>query len=228
MKFNVKLSKAKRKDHLLILLAAIALLCVITCSLTMTTDLFAPKKEYASLVLYEGPKPIPASSTATMKVDGHELFVYDTAVNNTHTWDNRYSPALSSAPITTFDFDDAPVTMEITVNDQTELGEVVVRPLAKNITPTVKGNVITFQIQDPDVYTVEWGGSAMNAMHIFANPIDYDAPTESTDTVKYIGPGAWTIDTMVLEDGMEVYISGGAVIQGTMIGSGVKDVTVSL
>lgn len=227
MKFNVKLSKAKRKDHLLILLAAIALLCVITCSLTMTTDLFAPKKEYASLVLYEGPKPIPASSTATMKVDGHELFVYDTAVNNTHTWDNRYSPALSSAPITTFDFDDAPVTMEITVNDQTELGEVVVRPLAKNITPTVKGNVITFQIQDPDVYTVEWGGSAMNAMHIFANPIDYDAPTESTDTVKYIGPGAWTIDTMVLEDGMEVYISGGAVIQGTMIGSGVKDVTVS-
>lgn len=227
MKFNVKPSGDKGKNFLLALLSVLAAACVAVCILAMTTNLFVPEQEYASLILYEGPKPIPASSTATMKVDGHELFVYDTAVNNTHTWDNRYSPPLSSAPITSFDFDGAPVTMEITVNTQTELGDVVVRPLAKNITPTVNGNVITFQIHDPDIYTVEWGGSAMNAMHIFANPIDYDAPTESTDTVKYIGPGAWTIDTMVLKDGMEVYISGGAVIQGIMVGSGVSDVKVS-
>lgn len=227
MKLNVKPNREKGKDFLLVLLSVIAVACVVICILTMTTDLFVPEKEYASLILYEGPKPIPASTTASMKVDGHELFVYDTAVNNTHTWDNRYNPPLSAAPITSFDFDGAPVTMEITVNDQTELGDVVVRPLAKNITPTVAGNVITFQINEPDVYTVEWGGSAMNAMHIFANSIDYDAPTESTDTVKYIGPGAWIIDTMVLKDGMEVYISGGAVIQGVMVGSGVSDVKVS-
>lgn len=29
----------------------------------------------------------------------------------------------------------------------------------------------------------------MNAMYVFANAIDYDAPTQSADTVKYIGPG---------------------------------------
>lgn len=51
------------------------------------------------------------------------------------------------------------------------------------------GNVITFPIDEPNAYTVEWGGSAMNAMYVFANAIDYDAPTQSTDTVKYIGPG---------------------------------------
>ena len=27
-----------------------------------------------------------------MKVDGNELFVYDTAVNNTHSWANNYKP----------------------------------------------------------------------------------------------------------------------------------------
>lgn len=227
MKFNVKLVRDKRMDFLLVLLSAIAAVCVAVCILAMTTDLFVPEQEYASLILYEGPKPLPASTTASMKVDGHALFVYDTAVNNTHSWDNRYNPPLSSAPIASFDFDGGPVTMEITVNDQEDLGGVVVRPLAKGITPVVEGNVISFQIFEPDVYTVEWGGSAMNAMHIFANPIDYDAPTESTDTVKYIGPGAWTIDTMVLEDDMEVYISGGAVIQGTLVASGVGNAKVS-
>lgn len=223
MKFNVKL---KGKDLAIAVLAVIAVVCSVFCVLICTTDLFAEETVYANLVLYEGPKPVTASTAASMKVDGNELFVYDTAVNNTHSWANNYSPSLSTAPITSFDFDGAPVTMEITVNDQTELGDVVVRPLSSGIEPHVEGNVITFQIAQPNVYTVEWGGSAMNAMYVFANSIDYDAPTESTDTVRYIGPGAWTIDTMVLQDGMDVYISGGAVIQGIIVGNKVSDVTI--
>ena len=224
MKFNVK---PKGLDLAIAILSVIAVICVVLCVLTLTTDLFAPRTDYANLILYEGPKPVSASSIASMRVDGNELFVYDTAVNNTHSWVNNYKPSLSKAPVASFDFDGAPVTMEITVNDQTELGDVVVRPLASGIVPTVTGNVITFPISRPDVYTVEYNGSAMNAMHIFANAIDYDAPTESTDTVKYIGPGAWSIDTMVLTDGMEVYISGGAIIQGTVIGNKVSGAKIS-
>ena len=223
MKFNVKPEEGRGKTIAIIVLSVVAVICVAVCILTRTTNLLIPEKGYAALILYEGPKPIPASTAVSMKVDGHELFVYDTAVNNTHSWDSRYNPPLSTAPITSFDFDGAPVTMEITVNGQTELGEVLVRPLAKGVTPTVAGNVITFQVAEPDVYTVEWGGSAMNAMHIFANSIDDNAPTESTDTVKYIGPGAWSIDTMVLKDDMEVYISGGAVIQGILVANKVEN-----
>lgn len=221
MKFNVK-RPIRRKELAILLLAIAALASVAVCVLAAATDLFVPAKDFASLVLYEGPKPIAASETASMKVDGHALFVYDTAVNNTHSWDSRYDPPLSSAPVTSFDFDGGAVTMEITVNGQTELGDVVVRPLSSGITPAVEGNVITFQIAEPDVYTVEWGGSAMNAMHIFANAIDYDAPTESSGNVMYIGPGAWSIDTMVLKDDMEVYISGGAVVRGIVVGNKVS------
>lgn len=222
MKFNVKL---RGKNLAILLLSMIAVVSVGICVLAWTTDLFVPEKEYASLILYEGPKPVPASEIAQMKVDGHDLFVYDTAVNNTHSWANNYSPSLSKAPITSFDFDGAPVTMEITVTGQTDLGDVVVRPLASGIEPKVEGNVITFSIGEPNVYTVEWGGSAMNAMYVFANAIDYDAPTQSTDTVKYIGPGAWSMDAMVLKSGMEVYISGGAIVQGIVVGDKVNDVT---
>ena len=224
MKFNVK---PKGLNVAIAILSVVAVVCVVLCVLTFTTDLFTPQTDWADLVLYEGPKPVPASTVAAMKVDGNELFVYDTAVNNTHTWVSNYKPSLSKAPVTSFDFEGAPVTMEITVTGQTELGDVVVRPLAKGIVPTVTGNVITFTIAEPDVYTVEWGGSAMNAMHIFANAIDRDAPTESTDTVKYIGPGAWSIDTMMLTDGMEVYISGGAVIRGTIMGNKVNGAKIS-
>ncbi|MBQ9167083.1 MAG: hypothetical protein IJX67_01570 [Oscillospiraceae bacterium] len=227
MKLNVKPEGSKSQNLLLIVLAVVAVLSVVFCALTMTTDLFVPAKEYASLVLYEGPKPISASTAVSMKVDGHELFVYDTEVNNTYASVSNHLPTLDTVPITSFDFDGAPVTMQITVNDQTELTDVVVRPLAKGIVPTVEGNVITFQIPDPDTYTVEYNGSALNAVHIFANAIDPNAPTESTDTVKYIGPGAWNISTIKLTDGMELYISGGAVIRGVILGNGVSDVKIS-
>ena len=89
MKLNVKLRGGRGKNLAIILLAVVAAVCVAFCILTMTTDLFVPEKELASLVLYEGPKPVPASAAASMKVDGHELFVYDTAVNNTHSWVNN-------------------------------------------------------------------------------------------------------------------------------------------
>lgn len=235
MKFIVKQNEkegGKRGDFktvAIVLLVAAAAVSVALCVLTMTTGLFAPKREFATLVLYEGPKPVPASERVEMTVDGHALFVYDTAVNNTHSWKSNFKPSLSAAPITSFDFEGAPVTMKITVNDPGEegLGDVVVRPLAKKVKPQVEGNVITFQISEPDIYTVEYNGSAMNAMHIFANAIDHNAPTESTDTVRYIGPGAWDIETMMLEDGMTVYLSGGAVVRGTIVGNKVKGAKVS-
>ncbi len=161
-----------------------------------------------------------------MWADGNELFVYDTAVNNTHTWDSRYNPPLSTAQIASFDFANGEVELKVALSTGEDLGEVTVRPLSYGIEPRVEGDTLRFRISQPDVYTVEYQGSSSKAMHIFANAIDEDAPTESTDTVKYIGPDAWIADTMVLEDGMDVYISGGAVIRGTLIGDKVHDAAV--
>ena len=226
MRFNVKPKEQSRGNLLLWLLGLLAAGCLAVMVLALATDIFVRPKAFARLVLYEGPKPIAASETASMRVDGNDLFVYDTAVNNTHTWDSRYSPSLSTAQVASFDFADGQVELEITLPGEADLGEVTVRPLSYGIQPEVTGNTIRFPIGAPDVYTVEYQGSSSKAMHIFANAIDDDAPTESTDTVKYIGPGAWIADTMVLEDGMDVYISGGAVIRGTLVGSKVNGAAV--
>lgn len=229
MTLNDKPPRSGRtKNVILVVLSLVALLSVVFCVLAMTTDLFTgPAPEQATLVLYDGPKPVPASTLATMQVDGNDLFVYDTAVNNTHTWKDNYQPSLSQAPVTSFDFEEAPVTLAITVNTEEDITSALVRPLSSGITPTVEGKTIRFPISEPGVYTVEYNGSAMTAMHVFANAIDHDAPTESTDTVKYIGPGAWSIDNLILKDGMEVYISGGAIIRGTILGEKVTGAKIS-
>ena len=229
MTLNDKPPRSGRtKNVILVVLSLVALLSVVFCVLAMTTDLFTgPAPEQATLVLYDGPKPVPASTLATMQVDGNDLFVYDTAVNNTHTWKDNYQPSLSQAPVTSFDFEGAPVTLAITVNTEEDITSALVRPLSSGITPTVEGKTIRFPISEPGVYTVEYNGSAMTAMHVFANAIDHDAPTESTDTVKYIGPGAWSIDNLILKDGMEVYISGGAIIRGTILGEKVTGAKIS-
>ena len=226
MKFNVEPNDRKRPDILLWLLAALAAISIAVLVIAALTDTFCAPRPFARLVLYEGPKPIPASEAAAMQVDGHELFVYDTAVNNTHTWDSRYSPTLSTAQVASFDFADGAVTLTIALPGETDLGGVTVRPLAAGIEPEVNGNTIRFSISEPDAYTVEYQDSPSKAIHIFANAIDEDAPTQSADTIQYIGPGAWIADTMVLKDDMDVYISGGAVIRGTMMLGGVKNVSV--
>ena len=231
MNANVPQKKGgKGKNILLVILSVVAAASVVFCVLALTTELFMTKEEpkaRANLVLYEGPKPIEASEAVSMKVDGNDLFVFETAVNNTHSWKSNYMPSLSTAPVTSFDFDGGAVSMEITVNEEVELESAVVRPLLEGIVPEVEGNTIKFEIEKPGVYTVEYNDSVQTAMYIFANAIDYDAPTESTDNVKYIGPGAWSIDSISLTDGMELYISGGAIVQGTIFADGAKDIKIS-
>ena len=212
----------------LIILAVLALASVIFCILTMATNLIAPKKDYADLIIYEGPKPVPASKAVSAKVDGHPLFVCDTAVNDTYDYlyyrDNR--PPLPTVPVTSFEFSGGSVTMEITVNGAVSLDSVVVRPLTNKIIPTVKGNTISFPIDKPGAYTVEYNGDADNAFHIFANAIDSNAPTKSSGNIKYIGPGAWSIDQIMLADNMDLYISGGAIVRGTINAHGVSNAKV--
>ena len=54
------------------------------------------------LTIYEGPKTMESSKTATVNVNGYELFVYDVMVNHEHIWNANTQP--SSTPMTYFDF----------------------------------------------------------------------------------------------------------------------------
>lgn len=186
------------------------------------------------VVLYEGPKSLADATDedlanvpenerditlkhcvdTVVKVNGQESYVYDTNVNNTHTWRTDYYPTQERTPITYFDFDG---TVEITVQVKNiDIEAVNIRPLSYDIKPEidVKNHTVTFRIKKPDTYTVEFNNNVKRAVHIFANEIEEDVPDPDDKNVLYVGPGEWNIENIVLQDGQTLYISGGAVIHG--------------
>ena len=162
------------------------------------------------LTLYEGPKTMTSSPTARITANGNELFVYDVMVNHEHIWNANTQP--SDTPMTYFDFSG---TVELDI-EMPGLGKPVekaaVLPLSAGIVPTVEDGRVRFTVTEPGQYTVIYNDSVNKATHIFANPLETDAPDPDDPTVWYIGPGEWTMDAIALKDGETLYLSGGAVL----------------
>lgn len=200
----------------------------------------------AKVVLYEGPKSLPDATDADMiyateeeqdislkhstntkvLVNGQDCYVYETMVNNTHTWKTDYYPNLERTPITYFDFEGM---VEITVCvEDIDIEAVNIRPLSYNIEPEidVKNHTVKFRVNKPDTYTVEFNNSTHRALHIFANEIEENAPSPDDENILYIGPGEWNIDSIVLQEGQTLYIAGGAVVHSTVNANVVKNVKV--
>jgi hypothetical protein len=200
----------------------------------------------AKLVLYEGPKSLKDATEEDLqsaneksrnfallhcvdtkvKVDGYDCYVYDTNVNHTRSWVSNFMPPQSRTPITYFDFEGV-AKVEVTVADK-DLQEVKISPEKYHITPNIdkESHKITFTITEPDTYTLTFNNSPDRALHIFANPLEKDAPKNGDANVVYIGPGEWNIDSILLEDNQTLYISGGAVIHGIVNANYAKNVTV--
>ena len=181
----------------------------------------------AKVVLYDGPKSLKDATDADLEkaseekrdislmhcvdtkvaVNGKDCYVYDTNVNNTHTWMGDYMPAEDRTPITYFDFE-GKVKITVTVPN-TDIEYVNIRPLKYNIKPEIntKKHTVTFTIDTPDAYTVEFNKKVERAVHIFANEIEKDVPDKDAEGVKDIGPGEWNIEDMVLEDGDTIFIN---------------------
>ncbi len=79
------------------------------------------------------------------------------------------------------------------------------------------------------------------SLHIFSNPIDHQAPTETTDDIIFVSPGYHNLSayggqkpdlpqtekgTLTLHDNQTLYIAGGAIIDGTVYIGDAKNVTV--
>lgn len=183
------------------------------------------------LVTYDGPELLTSSSKVGVKVEGEDLFVYETRVNHARSFTYTYSNDV--APVVIFDFE-GKVNVEITVNGASVLTDVVVRPLDYGVEPAVSGNKISFELDYTDSYVVEYKTSSSdlaykNAIHIFANPIETDPvdPDNVPDGTLYIGPGVWMADAIPISgDNQTIYIDGGAVVYGQIRTGNYKNITV--
>lgn len=161
-----------------------------------------------------------------VKVNGQDCYVYDTNVNHSRVWDSGYHPALSRTPITYFDFE-GKVEIQVIVPER-ELNEVTVSPLSYKIEPIIdqENHKVIFSLTKPDTYTVMFDGAPERALHIFANPLETEVPDKNDESVVYIEPGEWDMNTIRLRDGQTLYLAGGAVVHGTIKAEGAKNVKI--
>lgn len=116
--------------------------------------------------------------------------------------------------------------VEVSITTTKPFGSYKILPESTNITSTREGNIIRFKISEAYQYLsiVFDNNYKGNALHLFANAIDTDAPTESNDNLIYFGPGyhdlAKTHGGRIVTGNKDVYIAGGAVVNGAMIVNG--------
>ena len=112
---------------------------------------------------------------------------------------------------------------EIRVLAAKPFAHAVVRPLSAGIEVRTEGQEICFTVPRPGQYVLETDDEH-NALHLFA-----DAPRDFADMGKptlAFGPGVHHVGKIVLHDGDRVYIDRDAVVYGTFLGKGVRDVCI--
>lgn len=146
---------------------------------------------------------------------------------------------VETASMAYFDFD-GKVDVRV-VSNKEKVKDAGVRPLSYKIFPACAGDTLTFSLDRPHNLSVEVNGDIFHNLHLFANPLDKNRPTDKEikkaiknrnkkgNRLVYFGPGVHRLpgDTMRINSGQEVYIDGGARVYGELICEGVRDVRIN-
>ncbi len=197
------------------------------------------------LIVYPAPEGAVGNSDYTVRVrqdqgEWRPLFCYNVKVD---------MHDVRNASMVYFDCAGA-VEIEVTKNDG-EIRDVAIRPASAGIEGVVNENRVTFTIDGPRKLSLEVNGDRFHNLHIFANPVEEDAPKPGDPGVLVVRPGTHRteelqslitpdISVLYFESGMHVleqpqlripsgktvYVAGGAVIAGAFVCDRVQDVTI--
>ena len=93
----------------------------------------------------------------------------------------------------------------------------LVRPLSRNIIPTIEGQSIHFDIPGPGFLSIEPNHLTTHPLFLFANPIEDPAPDPDDPNVIQFLPGLHILDHSIrLKSGQEVYLHPGAWVRAVM------------
>lgn len=117
---------------------------------------------------------------------------------------------------------DEPVEVRVTVEQPFQ--NVRIRPLSAGILPEINGREIAFCLPHPGQYTVEPDGFH-GALHLFQDSCRNEAFPE--ENIIRFPAGVHRIGTMFLRSNQTVVLEEGAVVYGSVVGCGVRNVTVT-
>lgn len=233
---------------LILILAALSVCAVLTIRTELAAKSLRDQISQSQVILYDGPLSLRDATEEDLinfseqgrdisllhctdtrvTVNGQDCYVYDTNVNHTRQWVSNYFPPMSRTPVTYFDFEGT-VEIQVTVPD-IELATVKVSPVSYGIEPQVdaEAHTVTFRIDTPDAYTLQFNDAPERAVHIFANDIESaeEIPDPDDPNVIYIGPGEWNIESIMLRKGQTLYLAGGSVVHGIVNANFESEITV--
>ena len=119
-----------------------------------------------------------------------------------------------------------PAKATVTVTAAKDFKTVKIRPLSRNVAFHRKGRTVTFDIQRPGGYSVEFDGYHNN-LHVFADAADAQerVPPDATGGL-YFGPGFHEIGIRQLKSGETVYLDPGAIVFGGFHASNATDIAI--
>lgn len=174
--------------------------------------------DYATenLITYKVPEEFPQEGDPifNVSVDGHYTGVY-TDIN---AWEKLVG-------FSYFDFTPGK-EVEVIVTSSKPFNHYDIFPKSDDYVSSQEGKSIHIKLSKANqkisiVYDYNYKG---NSFHLFANPIDTEAPKESSSDLIYFGPGYHNIQQQyggtLLTQNRSIYIAGGAVVNGDIIANG--------
>ena len=170
---------------------------------------------------YPAPAGEELSKDYSVKVEGRETPVYVTKVapaDPARRWKAMDDKAHSAGYFdkASFAYFDMAGPVSVTVTCPGAIRSAKILPSSLNIVPAVQGNSLTLTLTHPKPVTLEVNGTWVGALHLFANPLEADAPQPGDPNVLYFGPGLHEVTHVVVSNNQTVYIAGGAIVRGVI------------
>ena len=179
------------------------------------------------LVNYPAPAGTESSPDFTLKVNGQAVFVYTARVSRlplNQMWPG-HQRSLDQTEIASFAYFDFSGKASLEITSLKAIQNVVVRPKSYAIQPVVTGSTLQFELDHPCQVVVEVNG-LHHALHLFANPLETNAPKQGDAHTHYFGPGVHEIGMFQVHSGETVYIAGGAICYGSLNASEAQDIKI--
>lgn len=171
-----------------------------------------------NVIIYPAPENEVLNARYKVTADNLEVSVYDIKVAS-ESKENRKKAKediansgnyFEVAGMAYFDLKNGPITVTVSVEEQ--ITEARILPESFKITPEINGNTLSFEVDKPQNLTIEINGESVRSLHLFVNNEETDIPDPNDPNVVYFTPGSYRFPAAEIEDGMTVYIAGGAVV----------------
>lgn len=181
------------------------------------------------LTVYPMPEGAEANTAFSVEVRNGESGWQKVPVYNVMVDKVEEKHTVTNSSMCFFDFSGK---VDVRIVSSEPVKEARVRPLSYEIKHECSGDTVSFTLDRPRLLSVEVNGDIFNNLQLFANPVDVNRPANAKKFAKgknniYFGPGYHKLDSVLLiGSGKNVYIDGGAFIDGVLEVKDARDVNI--